>query len=262
VHKLEKYDILLWTVSGTLLFLLLAGFVLALLLIYRKRKLSHIREKQLMKHEFERQLLSAQLEIQEKSFRDISQEIHDNVGQVLSLTKVQLNIIEQDDLLNRPILNEAKDNLSKAILDLRDIAKSLNSERIAHFKLSDSVLNELDSYERTGVLSAGFKVDGWERDLNPNTKLIVFRIIQECVQNIIKHAETREISIHFLYGDAELQIDLQDKGKGFHVTDSLQESRGLGLRNMINRVEVIGGRINIISTLGEGTLISIFIPYA
>ncbi|MFX7870642.1 histidine kinase dimerization/phosphoacceptor domain-containing protein, partial [Acinetobacter baumannii] len=80
--------------------------------------------------EFEKQTLQSQLEIQEQTFNIISQEIHDNVGQILSLAKVQMNILEEQ-LVNPPaILKDTKENISRAMNDLRDIAKGLSTERI------------------------------------------------------------------------------------------------------------------------------------
>ena len=83
-----------------------------------------------MQADFNQQLLQSQLEMQEQTFNIISTEIHDNVGQILSLAKVQLNIIDQGEMLDRSLLADAKESVSKAMIDLRDIAKSLNSERI------------------------------------------------------------------------------------------------------------------------------------
>jgi signal transduction histidine kinase len=257
----SNYDILLSAIFGTLLFLLLALFVLVLLFIYRRRRKSHIREKQQMKDEFEKQLLQSQLEIQEQSFSNISQEIHDNVGQVLSLTKVQLNIIEQDEVLNRPILSEAKDNLSKAILDLRDIARGLSAERIAHFQLAENVRNEVNRIQRIGFLFVNFKIEGREQELGPDKRLIIFRIIQECLQNIIRHSKAKEVTITFHYMAEGLGIEVSDNGRGFAVQQALESNQGLGLRNIIRRAGIIGGKAVITSAIDEGTTINLFIPY-
>ena len=257
----SNYDILLSAVFGTLLFLLLALFVLVLLFIYRRRRMSHFREKQQMKDEFEKQLLQSQLEIQEQSFSNISQEIHDNVGQVLSLTKVQLNIIEQGEQLNRSILTEAKDNLSKAIVDLRDIARGLSAERIAHFQLTENVRNEVARIQRIGFLFVNFNVEGTERQLPTEKKLIIFRIIQESLNNIIKHAASQKIIIHLLYQPEKLLLSIRDNGKGFDLTPlSDNTSFGLGIKNMHNRARLIGAGFLISSTLEEGTCVTLTVP--
>ena len=261
MKKAPYYDILIATVSGTLLFLLLIGFILALLMIYKKRKLAHAREKQQMKDDFEKLLLQSQLEIQEQAFSDISLEIHDNVGQVLSLTKVQLNILEQDNIVNMPILHEAKDNLGKAIIDLRDIAKNLNTDRIIHVSLVENIMSEVARIQRGGVLIVSTRSEGQEVDLHGDKKLILFRIVQECLQNIIKHANTRNVSITFIYQEKELLLVIEDDGKGFNVQVAIEDSQGLGLRNIIRRAGVIGGRVTIKSTIDKGSSITIIIPY-
>src|ERR1700743_1060597 len=247
----SNYDILLSAVFGTLLFLLLALFVLVLLFIYRRRRKSHIREKQQMKDEFDKLLLQSQLEIQEQSFNNISQEIHENVGQVVSLTKVQLNIIEQNEVLNRPILTEAKDNLSKAIVDLRDIARGLSPERIAHFQLTENVRTEVNRIQRIGFLFVNFKVEGRERELSADKRLISFRIIQECLQNIIRHSKAKEVTITFQCGEEGLGILVQDNARGFDRQQVLEGNQGLGLRNIARRAGIIGGKAVITSTPDE-----------
>ena len=82
------------------------------------------------REEFQKQLLQSQLEIQAQTFSQISDEIHDNVGQILSLAKIQINIMAQAHSLNRDMLNEVKNNITKALSDLRDIAKSLSPEAV------------------------------------------------------------------------------------------------------------------------------------
>ncbi len=122
--------------------------------------------------------------MQEQTFNTISQEIHDNVGQILSLAKVQLNIIDQSEQLDRTLLADAKDSVSKAMTDLRDIAKSLNSERIQLSGLPEITAQELQRINRAGLILTSIKTEGKEQNMQEQKKLIIFRIIQEALQNI------------------------------------------------------------------------------
>jgi signal transduction histidine kinase len=255
------YDILIATISGTLLFLLLVSFTVVLLMINRKKKLDHKMEKQRMKTDFEKQLLQSQLEIQEQSFSHISREIHDNVGQVLSLVTMQLNILEHSDQLNRPVLEEAQASLNKSIVDLRDIAKGLSTDRITRFNLQENLAGEVSRLQRGTHLLVEFQADGKERPLGPEKTLILFRIIQECLQNIIKHARARTLFLVCKYGESDLQILIQDDGRGFDVSDAVGKSEGLGLSNISNRAAMIGGKLMIESTMQKGTKIHILVPY-
>jgi signal transduction histidine kinase len=261
MQKMGHYDILIAAISVTMLFVLLVCFMVVLLMINRKKKLAHIMEKQQMTADFEKQLLQSQLEIQEQSFNNISHEIHDNVGQLLSLTTMQLNILEHSDELNRPILEGARTSLNKAIIDLRDLAKGLSTDRIARFSLLEDVAEEINRIQRSRILVANLRVEGKERALNPDRTLISFRIVQECLQNILKHAGAKNVSLLFNYGETELQILIQDDGKGFDVHGSVNSSSGLGLSNIMKRTEMVGGKLIIESRINEGTRINIYIPY-
>ncbi len=118
------------------------------------------------------------MEIQEQTFNDISQEIHDNVGQILSLAKVQINIMNESETMSRDMLNEVKENVGKALADLRDIAKSMSNERIKDLSIQMAVSNEVDRINKSGVCIVNIYNDGEEKKMGEHKKLILYRIIQ------------------------------------------------------------------------------------
>lgn len=257
----QTYQIELIIVLGTTL---AAFFVLTFVLmfaIFNKRKQLHQREKEIISTTFQQTLLQAQLEIQEQTFTSISQEIHDNVGQVLSLAKVQLNIIDQQQETEKSLLNEAKENISKALTDLRDIAKGLSSDRIRVIGLATAVQQEAERINRTGTMSIRLHTSGADRELNGQKQLILFRVIQECFQNIIKHAAASLVTVRFQYAETELYIDVADNGKGFKWNEAELPRQSLGIRNIFKRLESIGGKASIHSAPGEGTTIKLIIAY-
>ena len=214
-----------------------------------------------MKILFNEELLKSRLEIQEHTFNHISQEIHDNVGQILSLAKVQLNIMDQKDELNKTLLGEAQENISKAMNDLRDMAKGLSSERIQLLNLKETIEQELQRVNKTGLMKATVQVEGVEQSIDVQGKLIIFRILQECLQNIIKHAEATQVVVSIHYKPDVLIVLVSDNGKGFDINLKPDNEKGLGLQNMINRAIVLGGSVGIESTPGAGTKIYLTIPY-
>jgi two-component system NarL family sensor kinase len=234
--------------------------VISLFLNYRNKRLQAIQEKEKMQAAFNEQLLQAQLEMQEQTFNVIGAEIHDNVGQVLSLAKVQLNIIDQGETLDRSLLADAKESVSKALTDLRDIAKSLNSERIKLSSLQEITAQELQRINRLRLIGTSMKTEGETKNLQEQKKLIIFRIIQESLQNIIKHSKAKNIDIWFHYEKDILKIEVMDNGTGFDKT-LLEKKEGLGLQNIVSRALLIGGEANINSTPGKGTVITIISPY-
>ena len=140
---MEKNQIVFFICFASLLLILLLGFLLFILFWQRNKSNKFIKERETMKLVFNEQLLKSQLEIQEQSFNTISMEIHDNVGQTLSLLNVQLNIIDQKDITDKVLISEAKESARKAMTDLRDIAKSLNTERIQQSSLLEMTAHEL-----------------------------------------------------------------------------------------------------------------------
>jgi len=219
-------------------------------------------EQHQMKATFERQILESKLEIQEQTFNFISQEIHDNVGQLLSLAKVQLNIMDQQQEMDRSLLTEAKDGISKAMMELRDIAKSLSSERIQSFDLGKSITEEINRINRSGLVKAYASINGSSNAVKDHNKLILFRIIQESIQNILKHSGATEINVQMENNGEQSHITISDNGTGFDVEKELSGESGLGLKNIMQRAELIGGNASISSKSQQGTIIRIIIPHA
>jgi signal transduction histidine kinase len=209
---------------------------------------------------YEQASLQAQLEMQEHTFNTISSEIHDNVGQVLSLAKVQLNILDQEGKLDRKLLADAKESVTKAMADLRDIAKSLNSERIQQYGLFENTRHELQRISRSGLMTTFIKSSGKEKSVAEGTKLILFRMIQEALQNIIKHSRAGKVHVFFEYGEEYIKVKIQDNGIGFN-TSIQSDGDGLGLRNLVRRAKMINGEAIINSKPGEGTIITLISPY-
>jgi two-component system NarL family sensor kinase len=258
---MDKNDIILSVCFVSFLLILLFGFLFFMLIWQRKRSNLFIVERERMQVIFNEQLLHSQLEAQEQTFNIISQEIHDNVGQILSLAKVQLNIIEQGEVLDRTLLSDVKESVSKAMADLRDIAKSLNSERIKQASLTETISHELARIHRSGLMLTNMQITGKEQTLQDQKKLILYRIIQEALQNILNHSKATNIDLQFDYKPDFLHIQIADNGKGF---DSNLPNRndGLGLQNMVNRAALIGGSAHINSIINSGTTITIITPYA
>lgn len=259
---MEKNQIIFFICFVSILLILLLGFLLFILLVQRNKSNRFIRERERLKSEFSEQLLRSQLEIQEQSFNIVSMEIHDNVGQTLSLLNVQLNIIDQKEMLDRVLLADAKDSVKKAMIDLRDIAKSLSTERIQLASLSQMTTHELKRINQTGVMKAFFSIAGEEQSIQGERKLILFRIIQECFQNIIKHSNATNVFVNFAYKEAHLEVKITDDGKGFDMDSLLSiDGKGLGLQNIIKRATVINGEAKIESSINQGTTITIITRY-
>lgn len=245
----------------TILILLFSLTIIFLVSIFNKKKQIAIKEREINEANFNQAILNSQLEIQEQTFNNISQEIHDNVGQILSLAKVQLNIIEESEKADKQLIKDASENISKAMTDLRDIAKGLNSERIKSLGLVKALEQESHRINRTGFLNIQIAVEGAEKEIDQQKQLILFRIVQECFQNIIKHAFASIVQVTFYYSESELQIYIKDNGKGFNFQNALETHQGMGLSNIFKRIELIGGKADVQSVIAEGTTTKLSIHY-
>lgn len=250
-------------ISFIIAFLLLGIFILLLAILYSKRQQKNKREKIKMQSQFQQELLRTQLEIQEQTLKTISQEIHDNIGQVLSLAKLNLNTIditEQDELKEK--IKDSKLLVSKAIQDLRDLSKSMNTDNIEAIGLIRAIEYEMEMIRKAGF-SGELNIEGKTVRLDPQKELILFRIVQEVLNNIIKHAEADGIIVTVVYEEKEIKLNVKDNGKGFDLAplnESSDSGYGLGIRNMHNRAKLIGADFKINSSSGNGTEICLTVP--
>ena len=261
MSKPNSEEIIVALIFTIAIFLLLAAVILLFLFLYQRRKLQQREEMAMLQRQFAEQSLSAQLEIQEQTLHAISQEIHDNVGQILSLAKVQINIIRQSERLDEELLEDIGENIGKAMGDLRDLARSLNSDRIRSFSLHEALIEETERINKTGMIKAELSLEGEEREIEPGKRLLLFRIIQESIQNCIRHAGASLLTLSFHYGAEEIQVLIEDDGKGFDPEAALREGKGIGLGNIQTRVRLTRGQCAIRSGQGEGTTIILTIPY-
>ncbi|MFZ6014330.1 MAG: sensor histidine kinase, partial [Bacteroidota bacterium] len=202
------------------------------------------------------------LEIKEQTLKNISLDIHDNVGQILSLANLSLSSLDlkQDDPLKDKIENVMA-LISKSIHDLRNLSKTLDPDNIAKEGLSACVQFELSLLEKMGVFVTRFHSNGREPVLDSSKKLLIYRIVQEAINNIIKHAKATEVDIS-ISCDKNLSIHIQDNGIGFDQlqTSSKIRSSGAGLQNMAYRARLMKGNLFVDSAPHQGTKLNLEIP--
>src|SRR5215218_1486408 len=147
----------LLVICAAVFILIVLSFLFRFVLLYQKKSISFSTEKQMMQARFQQEILRTQLEIQEQTFKTISQEIHDNIGQMLSLAKLNLATVDlHKELQADEKISNARDLVSKAIHDLRDLSKTLNTETIAATGLLNALEAELNLLQRTGLLQTTF----------------------------------------------------------------------------------------------------------
>jgi signal transduction histidine kinase len=250
-----------------LITLLVVGFIIMLIFSYQKKKL--LQEKQIadMKTAFKNELLQAQLEIQEETMKNISMEIHDNIGQIMLLANINISILQTMPLPETapPLIIETKKMLSKASEDISNLARSLHSDRITEIGVFHAIKTELSLLAEKQIIAVNIEDPDAETgsDLPRETQLLVFRMYQEIIKNCLKHAEASTITLRLETTATGTNCSIIDDGKGFDLslTGPLPFSPGgVGLRSMQTRVALFNGLITINSSPGKGTNVCIFIP--
>ena len=244
----------------SILLLIVATGIIMLVLVYQKKQLQYINEKEQLKASFEREILESRLEMQEQTMKNISQEVHDNIGQVLSLVKLNLNTIDGNEA--KPLLQEKIKDVSvlvsKVIKDLRDLSKSLHSDIITEKGLIGAIEYELELLKKSDAFTTALHIGGEPYLLSEQKELILFRIVQEAINNIIKHAQAKGIEVYLCFYEEKFVLKINDDGKGFDTSNVAEV--GLGLKNIKNRSLLMGANCCIESIAGEGTSIKIELP--
>lgn len=196
------------------------------------------------------------------ALQDISREIHDNIGQTLSLAKLNLHTIQKPaEGRTEKKLEDTLQLVAKAIQDLRELSNKLHSDNITEFNIVETIRNELDTIARIGHYTTNLKVTGKIYPLNPQTGLILHRISQEILNNIIKHSGATAIVAKINYEPQQFSFTITDNGKGLDCEDFLL--KGQGIRNMHSRAKLLGGQAIIDSGSGvdQGTSVTISLPH-
>jgi signal transduction histidine kinase len=250
----DNLEVLLSVVVASLFILMLVIVIIMLVRIYLKRKNKLLLEKELMGIQFEQTLLQSKLEIQEQTFRDISQELHDNIGQMLSLLSINLNTLNAPHEVQR--IAKMDDLLTKALADLRNLSHSLDADYIRNNGWTGLVVKLLNNLEATGKFRTPIELDDDLPSLGTEKPIILFRMIQEVIHNIIKHANANTIYLTGKKENGQLIITIRDNGKGFSADKA---AGGSGLHNLQKRAKMIDAELSINSRPGEGTFVTISI---
>ena len=257
-------QIRLFLIVTTLLILFLVALISVILFLYQKKRISFIKEFETMKMDYEKNLLKTQLEIQEHTFKNISQEIHDNISLSLTLAKLNLNTLNVND--RRSLPESIKNTVSLigiAIDDLSNISKSLNSEVISSHGLISALQVEIEKIMKCGKHEVKFDITGEPVYLNPQKELVLFRITQEALNNILKHANATHIWLRLHYHNGQVDLNVEDNGIGFNL-ESVQPHQDnkmrAGLNNMTSRADLIKGTCRIETEPMAGTKIFVTAP--
>lgn len=200
--------------------------------------------------------LLSTLQMQEDSFRYISNELHDNICHSLLLAIFSLQKASEAEF--QPAIQDSIHLLKNTLSELNDLSKTLNGEIIQSIGLKSAIQHQIDRLNNTKAIRAYFTITGADTHLDSELELLLYRIIQEAISNVIKHAKASTLRILLVYREESVFLRIQDDGKGF---DSSQiSSGGAGLKNMQHRIRLVHGSLTIQSKLEHGCTIELIVP--
>jgi two-component system, NarL family, sensor kinase len=257
-------DIVIFLVGSTLLILVLISFIITILYLYRKKQAVFNQSLDALKLTYDKNLLSTQVEIQESTFQHISREIHDNITLELTLAKLKLHTVRLNNTAEAEnLINESLVILSRVITDLSDISKSLDSDIITNQGLIKAIEKEIENIRGLKSFAIDMKVTGEPIFLDVKKELIIFRIVQESFNNILKHAAAGHVQLELYYNFDHIKVTIADNGIGFTGAADKTDSRtGAGLKNIKARAYMFNGTVAITGTPGKGTNVVVSIPYS
>lgn len=242
-------------ITFTITLLIVVLTMIFIYVVFIKKKTTLLLEQKEKDMRFEKELATSQVEIKEQTLNYIGQELHDDVGQKLSVVRLRQNqLIAKLKDSEKEELNELSELLGECIQDIRNLSKTLITEQIIHFGLVESIEREVRRIQKLKLLTIDLITQKQDIDISPKHGLILFRIIQESINNILKHSRAKQVSIQLEDDQNTLKINISDNGKGFN-TSKIQD--GSGMKNMELRAKLIHAAFSIQSELDKGTKTSI-----
>jgi PAS domain S-box-containing protein len=219
-------------------------------------------EQQLLKQEINKQKSIAQavVDAQEKERAEIGKELHDNVNQILSTAKLYLELAKTETKQRDELIKRSADSIFNAINEIRHISKALVPASVKDLGLIDSIKDLVESLRMTKALQVKFTHKGdFDNTISDKQKLMLFRIIQEQVNNVLKHAEANQIEIDLKLVDKIIHLSIGDDGKGFEP-EKIKFKKGVGLSNIESRAHLFNGKVTISTAPQKGCKLFIEVP--
>ena len=207
---------------------------------------------------------NAILQGQEQERKRLAKELHDGLVQTLSAISLNLKALEEH-LHDLPVVettayNNAMKLLDEAIIDTRNLSHDLLPSVLEHYGLIKAVSDLVDKMNSNKSIRFTFEYNVYYGEFNKLIEIGIYRIIQELVQNIVKHSRADFANIELAQADGFLEIKIEDNGVGFEGTMEEMQSNGIGLRNVVTRVRSLNGIITLDSTDRKGTTVKISVP--
>ena len=247
-------DIVLAIVCSTLLILLLVAVVIIVFFISGRQKLKQEMEMEQAKLAFEKELRQVEAEVSEEVKAQFAQELHDNIGQLLTAIHIQI----ENQKLDQPELAEKYKPVEIYLKDvtqqLRLLSRTMNGDYLNHIGLPAALQLEAERLDALNRFKVHLQSADRTSNLSKGQELIVFRIFQEIAQNALRHSEAKNFYIELNTAGTGFEMKIKDDGKGFDLEETLHSQKASGLRNILKRAKMAGFECNMSTSKGRGTL--------
>jgi two-component system, NarL family, sensor kinase len=257
ILNVRQKNILIYVFVWSIPAVLITGFLLYL----NNKNKQTIQAQKIKELEQQRQIIAADsiLKGQEDERTRIAQDLHDGLGSMLSAVKLTLNTMKGKIILiedNARLFTKAHEQLNGSISEMRRVAHNMMPGALVKLGLQYGLQDYCDSINESKQLRVDTQFYGLEKRLEATKEIVIYRIVQELINNSIKHANATHLLVQVIKQDDELNITIEDNGVGCN-SDRIKSKNGTGLRNIRSRVDYLKGKMDIQSTLGKGTSVHI-----
>lgn len=253
-----KTELLITFISFNIFFLMFVIAVFIYIRNYRQRKKEYLNEIEMKNELHQRELLSTQLEIQQATMQQIGRELHDNIGQKLTLVSLYVQQMLYENKVPEAVerIDQVSQIINQSLQDLRSLSKTLTDDNISQKEIITLIQEEVDNTNSLKKCLVSFEHNFDQLDLGFVHKNLLLRITQEFIQNSIKHSNCKNIFINLNTSEEILwELKIHDDGTGFDTSNT--KSNGIGLTNMKNRAKIIGADFILESEKNAGTKVNI-----
>lgn len=250
-------------IISTVLLLFLGSIVIYFLFIYQRKIHKHQEELLLLRETFNKTLLQSQLEIKEQTLHHISTELHSNISQLIAVINMNLSSYFQISPRDESILKETKTLVKQLTTEVKSLTTTLNSDHVGKAGFLKMLRTEIERLDRAQIYQTSLDIIGNEYRLKTENEIILFRLCQEILNNIIKHANGNNIHVLVQFASDFLIVSIKDNGKGFDLNNVIQhavETGSTGISNIYSRTKQMDGEVSIHTSPGKGSEIKVKIP--
>lgn len=255
--EITRKNYLLWGMIGGLVLLLTSGFA-----FYRKRQLQNKIEMQAEVMKQQDLATRAIINAEENERKRIAADLHDGVGQMMSAAKMNLSAFETElsfkDESQKISFEKLIGLVDESCKEIRSVSHQMMPNALLKSGLASAVKEFIDKIDNR-IIKINLHTEGLNERLDSNTETVLYRVIQECVNNVIKHSAANNLDISLIKDADGISATIEDNGRGFDIKDK-QKFEGIGLKNIRSRVEFLKGTVDFDSSPGNGTLVAIHVP--